>query len=215
MVFLFPVIAGAPAGALKKGSYRLLVERGEQKLVQKISVGQSKNLTRLEFQDDAGEKTVTMLTSDLAPVEVRYYNKSGQEYMRLAFDHDQKEAVSTGLVKKKYSLERDTFDSNGSIFLILAAKRPAPGKRYLFDLLQSKEERLVTMFFEHTGTETLKIGGKTIQADVYETGVESSVIALFWPYRYRYWYSRDGRFLQYEGPVGHENRALIRAQRPI
>jgi hypothetical protein len=55
------------------------------------------------------------------------------------------------------------------------------------------------MDFKYVGTEWLFIQGHEIEASKYEMGLSSDFLSLFWPHRYYFWYSPEGKFLQYEG----------------
>ncbi len=211
---IFTVVClGQGAIALqKKGSetYTLEVNRNGESFKQQMIVEEKPSETIVRFYDDKGESSINRFSHDHAAIDTRYINAEGEQYMAIVFDPANHSISSSGLVEENYDLEEHTFDGNGAMFYVFSHFLPEPGERFLFHVLQSKDERIVQMYLSYAGSEEITVNGKSVRAKKYENGLESSLLSIFWPYKYYYWYSEeDNRFLMYRGPADHENEEII------
>ncbi|MDH5718934.1 MAG: hypothetical protein OEZ22_15005 [Spirochaetia bacterium] len=175
-----------------------------------MSVEENADFFIVTFTDDKDEKTISRLGKNARLLEVKYYDKNNQEYMTVSFNHEKKIITSTGLVNEEYDLEENAYDGTGAVFFIFSKILPPVNKTIILNILQSKDERITAMYLKYINKEEIYVNGSLKKAVKYETGVESSVLSLIWPYKYYYWYSEEtNEFLRYEGPFGHENNEVI------
>ncbi|MDH5719447.1 MAG: hypothetical protein OEZ13_02385 [Spirochaetia bacterium] len=206
LIFFYQPFSAFLFADTRKETVQLTLHRNSEKYVQKMNIVEEKDHITIDFFDENGESTKTILSGQMKPLEVFYFNKKKDEYMKLFFNYDKKEIYSTGKIEEEYDLDGTTYDATGATFYIFSKILPAAGKNYNFYLLQSKEERVVQMYLRYVSTENIFINGENKLALKYETGLESSILSLVWPYKYYYWFSaEDKKFLRYKGPFGHEN----------
>ena len=207
MVALFFAITEVYAAA--KDIYSLSLHRKGKVYKQKMVVTKSGGETTVRFTDEKGESSMNRFDAGLKALETRYYDKAGKEYMRIVFDYTKEKIVSTGKVEDDYKIDRVTYDGNGSIFYVFSRILPKPGKKIIFDLLDSKSGRVVGMYLVYEKTEEIIVAGKTYTAKKYANGLNSRLYRTFWPYKYYYWFDeKSNRFLKYEGP-GEEKKTEI------
>ncbi|MES0490916.1 MAG: hypothetical protein ABUK01_13045 [Leptospirales bacterium] len=201
LLFMALFIAFTEIFAVSEKIYPLSLHRKGKVYSQKMSVSKSNGETIVNFTDEKGERSMNRFGAGLRALETKYYDKSGIEYMRIVFDYTKKEIVLTGKVKDDYNIDRVTYDGNGSMFYVFSRIIPKPGKKIIFDILQSKSGRVVAMYLVYEKTEEIIIAGKTYKAKKYESGLHNRVLKTFWPYKYYYWFDvKNNRFLKYEGP---------------
>lgn len=212
MLFFAASVSGAVFGESggAGSEYTLRVQRGGESLEQKMVVAPQGEGVVVEFVDDKGETSVNRFGASLEPLATTYINAEGTPYMEILFDEGAGIIRSSGLVEEEYDYEENVYDGNGSMFYVFSRRLPREGQRFLFHVLQSKDERMVEMYLSFVGIEEIELDGKVIEARKYENGLESALLSYIWPYKYYYWYAlQDNRFLMYRGPAGHDDEELI------
>ena len=208
LVFLSGQISAQSNTQATTTHLKVLRKAGE--FSQKMLVSQNASETTVEFTDTAGEISRNRFTPDMKSFETKYFDVNHKEYMKVDFNHSSNKIISLGLVARSYDLEDPVYDGNGSVFYVFSKILPAEGSTFLFNLLQSKEKRIVKMYLKNIGHETINVKGIPVDALKYETGLVNRLLSFFWPYKYHYWFSAKTReFIRYEGPVGHENSEVI------
>jgi hypothetical protein len=200
---------GAALGAAEKiTEFKVTGKNG--KSAQKMIITTEKNSMSVRFIDSAGESSVNTFSQDLKALETKYFDTKSHEYLKVTFNNMAHKIISEGTIDKTYELEDPVYDGNGAIFYVFSKILPAKDKILTFNLLQSKEKRIVKMYLKYLKQEKININGKMLESNKYETGLVNRVLVFFWPYKYHYWFSTEnGEMLRYEGPVGHENSEII------
>ncbi|MDH4263724.1 MAG: hypothetical protein OEV78_11825 [Spirochaetia bacterium] len=187
---------------------KVLRKNGE--FSQKMLVTQNKAETLVEFFDTAGESSLNRFSPKMESLETRYIDTNNKEYLKITFDSVSRTILSEGSIVKKYELETPVYDGNGALFYVFSKILPKSNHPYIFNLLQSKEKRMVKMYLKYVGQEKILVNGKPVESVKYETGLVSKVLSVFWPYTYNYWFSmKTHEFVKYEGPVGHNDSETI------
>jgi len=189
---------------------QLKVVRKGGEVIQKMRVTQGPAETTVEFFDDAGESSLNRFSPEMKILETRYFDKNHREYLKIIFDGPGGKIVSRGSISKEYKKEDPVYDGNGALFFVFSKILPDADHPFIFNLLQSKEKRIVKMYLKFIGKEKIVVNGRPVEALKYRTGLVSGLLSIFWPYTYDYWYSaKTHEFLKYEGPVGHKDSETI------
>ncbi|MDH4198811.1 MAG: hypothetical protein OEV66_00370 [Spirochaetia bacterium] len=193
---------------LKTLEFKVFGKKGQS--IQKMTINRIKTETFVRYVDSLGESSENIFSDEWKPLQIKYFDIQNREYLWIKFDYQNRRIISKGRIKKNYDLEEPVYDGNGSIFYVFSKILPPKDKTITFHVFQAKEKRIVKMYMKYLNQENIYIGGKMVQANVYETGLINGFLKFFWPYKYHYWFSVEtSELLRYEGPVGHESSEII------
>lgn len=201
-------LSALDAGPVKRFDLRLINAEGEFR--ESMEVAEVSNGFEVRYYDRHGKSSINIFDKKNRQVSVSYLTQDGAKFLNLDFNYNKEKIISSGEIEKTYPLEGPVLDGNGAVFFAFSKVLPEENSEFLFNLLQSREKRIVQMNLKFAGKEQVEIAGKKISCLVYETGLVSRVLSFFWPYKYRYWYEEKSRqFVRYQGPIGHKNSEVI------
>ena len=165
----------------------------------KMLVKQRNKYTEVIWTNGNNEKQISNFMGKTKLLNTKYFNPEGKEILSVIYDYNNEKINISGMKNSVLPLKGETFES-ASLFYLFSYIYPTTSKGINFNLLQSKNNRMVKMYLKQIGTETIDIGGEKIQAFKYEMGLKNFLASMFWPHKYYYWYSTDDRkFLKYQG----------------
>ena len=171
-----------------------------------MDFNQEGTYSNMIIKDKDGIKKIRIQNEQVVSVEIF----DGTRLLRrIDYNYVSKEVIvlinqNNGTVKKEViELEGNVWENETMIYLI-GKQKLKEGKRMLFQNLNSEAVRLVEMYLENKGIETIYINGKSYDAVKYEMGLNGFFMSKLWPHKYFWWYEKStGTFLQYKG-MGEE-----------
>jgi hypothetical protein len=189
-----------------------------------LTISELPNYTEVTFITTLGDKEITRFRDDTHILTATYLDDQGHETARTFYAYPQRVVDIHGEIQAQYPYAFPTFENNGSLFYIFSHFSPAPGETLTFKLIQSNFSRVkdpfqrwliarlvgpIPMALKYLARETITVGTQQVEAEKYELGINDSVMALFWPHKYYFWYSvSDHTALRYTGSAS-DNREHV------
>lgn len=214
LLLIFGPACGLPATAETR-KYTYVDSSGLAQGPATLTVEETPALTRITFVNEFKDTTICLVKDKDKLVATSYIDPAGQEIGSVVYDQAQHWVTVTGTVQAKYKYDFPIFENNGILFYFFSVWYPAPGKQLAFKMVQGDYSRIqdswqrwmlaqlvgpIPMALKSVGRETVKLKSGASEAEKYELGVNDSIMSLFWPHKYYFWYAvPDRRLLQYSG----------------
>lgn len=213
-----------PAQAVRVQTYIYDLRSGENRKQVTLKVETTDRTVTVVYRNEFNDTEISLYDLEDRPLSCSYVDPAGRETARSRYDYTRGTVTLQGLVRAEYRLLPGTYDNNGALFYLFGRHFPAPGQKMVMHLVQSNLSRVedpflrwlvsqlvgpVEMALEDQAEESLRIWEQSIPTRRYELYINNPNLAVFWPNRYRFWYSADDRRLvRYQG-INAERRTDV------
>lgn len=149
--------------------------------------------TTVRSSDDGRMVSESVLDGDGNPISYRTFAGDGATSLEAAVDDGRGIMVRSrgrewNMISRNDIVLSDP--SNFWVFSLWLSREPGFTERS-FSLYQDGENRLVGMRLRNAGLQTIALGGRTLRAVCLEMTLSDPWARMFWPHRYRYWFSAE------------------------